>query len=409
MPEDDVGSEVAPGRGSAPLSVRVLDLSGGIGAYCSKLLADLGADVLLVEPPAGDDLRRRPPFSRTSDGLSESLLFASYHANKRAVTLDYGRSEALPLLQALGRLCDVVIASPTGRRPLAGFALDERRLSWARSDAIVACITPFGLTGPARDLRMTPFTSFAMTGAMHRVGEGGGPPLAFPGRLAWDEAAIHAAFGVVAALEARDRMGGQLLDLATHEVGAAKDFLLERYDVAPVGDWGRAVGVGIPPTGVWECSDGPLAIAVHQEHHWQAFLAMLDDPPELSDPGYDNPLFRREVFDLMEQLIAPLMASHSRLDLFAKGQARGLPCAPYNRPGDYVADVQPQERGTFRDAGREGGPRIRIPWRWCGASGDLIELRRPAPALGQHNEEVYLGQLGYGAAELAAWKEYGIV
>ena len=215
--------------GAGPLSgIRVLDISGGLGAYCSKLLADLGADVLKVERPGGDDLRRTPPFIGQSGhgGQPQSLIFLSYHSNKRGITLDVGRSESLPVLEALGRTADVIVASPTRRGPVTGFDRDAPALAWAEPDAIVASITPFGLTGPMRDLRMTPFLSFAMGGGMHWVGESDGPPLAVPGQLQWDEAGIHAAAGIVAALSARDRDGGQVLDLSVHEVAAAKDFLL---------------------------------------------------------------------------------------------------------------------------------------------------------------------------------------
>jgi benzylsuccinate CoA-transferase BbsE subunit len=393
----------------SPISARVLDLSGAIGSYCSKLLADMGADVLIVEPPSGDELRRKPPFIGSDTGSPQSVLFASYQANKRGVTLDFGQEEALPVLEALGAEHDVIIASPTARRPLAGLDRTIPRLAWAGPDALVACITPFGLTGPWRDLRMTPFVSYAMSGGMHRVGEADGPPLAFPGQLAWDEAGIHAALGILAALSARPRAGGQLLDLSVHEVGATKDFLLERYDVAALEEWGRWVGVGIPPTGVWECIDGPLAVAVHQEHHWDAFLAMLDHPEDLADPAYNDPLFRREVFDLMADLIAPLMAARSREALFEKGQRHGLPCAPYNTPAEFAADIQPQERSIFATMQREANHGVTIPWRWCHSPIPLLKLKRPAPTLGEHNEEVYLDALGFDADELRAWAEKGLV
>jgi crotonobetainyl-CoA:carnitine CoA-transferase CaiB-like acyl-CoA transferase len=393
-----------PGAGALS-GIRVLDVSGDLGAYCSKLLADLGADVLEVEPPGGDDLRRRPPFT----GRSESLIFLSYHSNKRGITLDVGRAESLPALEALGRKSDVIVASPTRRRPVTGFDRDAPALAWAGPHAIVASITPFGLTGPMRDLRMTPFLSFAMGGGMHWVGQSDGPPLAVPGQLQWDEAGIHAAAGIVAALFARDREGGQLLDLSVHEVAAAKDFLLERYDVAPPDEWGRSVGVGYPPTGEWECRDGPLSVAAHQRYHWQAFLAMLDHPDELSDPAFEDPLFRREIFDALEVLIAPLMSTRSRLELFAKGQAAGLPCAPRYTPGQFVLDEQPQARETFAAVEEPRGGTATIPWRWCHSDPQLIGLHRRAPDLGEHNVDVYVEELGFDAAQLEKWKEAGIV
>lgn len=386
---------------------RVLDLSGSIGAYCSKMLADLGADVILVEPPGGDPLRTKPPFGSDGAGAPKSLLFSAYHANKRSVTLDTTRPESLPVLQALGERCHVIITSPSARRPLVGFDRDAPALTWARTDAIVAAITPFGLSGPLRDTRMTAFLSFAMSGAMHRVGQAGGPPLAAPTNLAWDEAGVHAAFGILSALWAREAVGGQVLDLSVHEIGATKDFLLERYDAAEPGEWGRQIPVGIPPTGVWACADGPLAVAVHQEHHWQAFLAMLDHPDELADPAFAQPLFRRDVHDMLETMIAPMMADRSRLELFQKGQGHGLPCAPYYTPGEFLADVQPEAREIFTALPMT--PSVTVPWRWCHASTELIALRRGSPEAGQHNQEIYLDELGFTAGRIEEWKEGRLV
>jgi crotonobetainyl-CoA:carnitine CoA-transferase CaiB-like acyl-CoA transferase len=405
-PGGDAEAAGADEAGALLPGARVLDLAGSIGAYCSKLLADLGAEVLKVEPPAGDPMRCTPPIG-DPDG---SLVFASYHANKRGITLDVTRPEALPLLEALGPTCDVVLLSPSARRPVAGFDRDTPALSWATPQTIVAAITPFGLTGPWRDMRMTPFLSHAMGGQMHFAGLSEGAPLAPPGQMAWDEAGIHAAIGVAAAMMARDRVGGQVLDLAVHEVSAAKDFLLERFSVEQPGGWGRMVGVGIPPTAVWACADGPLAVGAHQRHHWQAFLTMLDQPEELLDPAYADPVFRRQIYDVLDALIAPLMAERSRLDLFEKGQRAGLPCAPYNTPLDFVQDIQPEARGTFvKPAAPSSVTSVRIPWRWCHSSGPLLTLRRPAPALGEHNEEIYVAELGISQEVLDGWKASGLV
>jgi crotonobetainyl-CoA:carnitine CoA-transferase CaiB-like acyl-CoA transferase len=395
---------------AGPLSgIRVLDVSGAIGAYCTKLLADLGADVLVAEPPGGDRLRRMPPFVEGEWAGAHSLMFASYHANKRGITLDVGCPDSLPVLEALGRRCDVVVASPSVRSPLIGFDRDTPALVWAAPDAVIVAITPFGLTGPLRDARMTPFLSFAMGGGMHWVGQTDGPPLAAPGQLQWDEAGIHAAFGTLVALYGREQVGGQLLDLSVHEVAIAKDFLLERYDVATPDQWGRRVGVGIPPTGEWICADGPFAVASHQNHHWEAFLTMLDHPEALSEPALADPLLRREIFDGLEEVIAGLMASRSREELFEKGQRAGLPCAPVNTPGDFVRDVQPRARQIFESFASPDGDPVTIPWRWAHSTTPLLKFRGPAPGLGEHNVAVYVDELGFTSDELEQWKEAGIV
>ena len=387
----------------------MVDLSGAIGAYCTKLLADLGADVIKVEPPAGDPMRHRPPLITGEDSTVMSAVFASYHVNKRGVTLDVGRPEALPALGALAADADLVVLSPTGRTPVAGFDRDARHATWASPDCVVASITPFGLDGPLRDMRMTPFLSVAMGGGMHWVGQKDGPPLAAPCQLAWDEAGVHAALGIVAALSARGRVGGQLLDLSVHDVAASKDFLIERFDVGRIGEWGRSIGVGIPPTGTWHCSDGPLGVSAHQPRHWEAFLTMLDHPDELSEPSLADPVLRREIFDGLTELIAGLVKDRSRLDLFEKGQAAGLPCAPVNSPADFVRDPQPNARDLFVSPREGARPEVTIPWRWCHPSTPMLRLTRPAPALGQHTREVYVDELGVSAEQLDSWREQGLV
>src|SRR5947207_865477 len=101
--------------------IRVLDLSGPLGSYCARLLADAGADVVKAEPPEGDPLRRRPPFAGDRADPEGSLSFAYYHANKRGVVLDYRRPEAASALAELGSRCDAVVLTPTVRDPVAGF------------------------------------------------------------------------------------------------------------------------------------------------------------------------------------------------------------------------------------------------------------------------------------------------
>ena len=319
------------------------------------------------------------------------------------------RSEALPALEALGDTCDVVVLSPNARTAVAGFDRERTSLSWATERAIVATITPFGLTGPLRDWRMTPFLSFAMGGSMHWVGDQDGPPLAAPGQLAWDEAGIHAALGIVSALFGRDEFGGQLLDLAVHEVAATKDFLLEHFDMGHIGGWGRSVGVGIPPTGTWTCRDGQLAIGVHQRHHWQSFLAMLENPDELLEPSLADPLVRQDIFDGLAEIIGRLMAPRSRLDLFERGQAAGLPCAPVNTPAEFVLDSQPVARELFRASRLSDGTSVSIPWRWFHASTQMLSYRRPAPLLAEHNTEVFVDELGFTTEQLKSWEADGLV
>ena len=157
---------------SLPLDgIRVLDLCGPVGSYGGRLLADAGANVVKVELPAGDELRRQGPFAGRRSDPERSLTFAYYHANKRGIVLDYRRAETLGVLAELGANADVVLLTP----PVAGFDPETRELSWAAPDAVVCAVTPFGLTGPYRTWRATHLTSCALGGAMYSAGTAGRP------------------------------------------------------------------------------------------------------------------------------------------------------------------------------------------------------------------------------------------
>lgn len=322
--------------------VRVVDAAGPIGAYCSKLLADLGADVVVAEPISGDELRRRPPVA----GDGAPLVFAAYHAGKRVVPVDLDHAGAADDLAVLAEGADVVLVSPP-QRTCPGFDGATGRPSWTPESAIVCAVTPFGLGGPYAGRRATHLVSYAMGGGMCRMGPPEGPPLVVPGQVHWDLAATHAALAIVAALDARPRVGPQVVDISAQEVEATLDFYFERYEFAGAWPTVRSIPVGIPPTGTWQCADGVLEISAHQQHHWPAFLHMLDDPDELSEPALLDMALRRELADGLVDVIAGLMAPHRRHDLLEKGQSLGLPVALVNTPAEFVGDAQLEARRSF--------------------------------------------------------------
>ena len=150
--------------------VRVVDLSQELGAYCTKLLADAGADVVKVEPSGGDALRSRGPFPGDMPGREASLSFAYYHSGKRSVQLDLSAPGVRQDLAGLAEYCDVIVLSPAPGAEVPGFDPVTGRLSWAPDAAIVCAITPFGLTGPYRGMRSTEFVAQAVGGVMYGCG-----------------------------------------------------------------------------------------------------------------------------------------------------------------------------------------------------------------------------------------------
>ena len=388
---------------------RVLDLSGRTGAYCGKILADLGADVVKVELPRGDRVRYLPPHRDGMSGPESGLLFAYYHHNKRGITLNWEREESRTLLGELASTAQVILASPKGDpEQLAGFVEEPPSLSWVSGQVLTCFITPFGLTGPYRNWRATPFTSFAMSGYMHPVGPLEGPPLAMPGQQFYDEAGLWAAFLVQAVLRCSPDTWSQVIDQSVHEIGLFNKLGTEQYDLDGRIKT-RATNFGAPPSGIWKCRDGLVDIGAHSTHQWDLFVEVMERPESLADPIYRDRMMRIQLFDLLTEVIADLMSTRSAREVVAAGQAAGLPCALTQTGAQFIRDEQPNARGFFIDTRREGTGSFAIPGPPYLSSPPVITYHRSAPVLGQANEEIYVGELGHSIRDLEHWRADGLV
>jgi crotonobetainyl-CoA:carnitine CoA-transferase CaiB-like acyl-CoA transferase len=365
-------------------SVRVVDLSAPVGTYCTRLLSDLGAEVVLIEPPEGDPYRRLGPFRAGAAGPDASLAFGYYQAGKRSIVLDVDDPDDRAVLEEIGGGADVVVISPSPARPTPGFDAATGSLAWASPDAVVCSVTPFGVTGPYARRRATHLTSFAQSGGMWRAGPAGTPPVPVPPNLHWHIASTHAAVAVVAALAVRDRVGGQFVDISAQEVEQYHEVLWEAYHFQGLRPGGRTIPIGVPPTGVWECRDGLFDIAAHQVQHWEAFLELLDHPVELAEPALADMATRQLIFDGVSEIVASLLAPLSRYELFDRGQRMGLPVGLLNTPAQFVADEQLAARGFFVDLGRpETGP-LHAPGPAVRTVPELFAPAGPAPLLDEH-------------------------
>ena len=279
--------------------IRVLDLSGPVGAYGGRLLADIGADVVKVELPEGDELRRQGPFAGRRRDPERSLTFAYYHANKRGVVIDYRSPEAVGVLAELGANADVVLLTP----PVAGFDPDSGALSWAAADAIVCAVTPFGLTGPYRTWRATHLTSCALGGVMYSQGPPEGPPVVVPGRQLYDHAGTHVAIAVLAALRERPAVGGQFIEVSAHE--ALGSYLVELHRYTNVAEIMRRrddyPGVG----GVWPCRDGLIEFMALTDKHWAGLSSCSATRPSSAIPPGPTRACRRQHAEELMAFIAP--------------------------------------------------------------------------------------------------------
>jgi crotonobetainyl-CoA:carnitine CoA-transferase CaiB-like acyl-CoA transferase len=367
--------------GSLPLDgIRVLDLSGPVGAYGGRLLADAGADVVKVELPDGDELRRQGPFGGRRPDPERSLTFAYYHANKRGVMVDYRSPQARDVLAELGRGADVVLATP----PVTGFDPGTGTLSWAAADAVVCAITPFGLTGPYRSWRATHLVSCALGGVMYSQGPPEGPPVVMPGRQLYDHAGTHAAIAVLAALRARPAAGGQFVELSAHESLGSYLFDLHRYTNREDIVRRRADSPGVG--GMWPCRDGMVELAVTTPKHWAGFVQLLGSPAELSDPALADMSTRMERTDELRAVIGPVIAAAGREDFVARAQQLSVPCSLVNTVGQFSQDPQPRSRDFFVRTPVGSLGEFDVPGKPFRSTEPLLaQYRRPAPRLGEHD------------------------
>jgi len=391
--------------------VRILDLGDESGLQCTKLLADLGADVVKVEPPGGDPARRRPPFAGNQPGSDRGLFFLHYYANKRSITLDLEKADGRALLRRLAEAADVVVETfPPGYLSGLGVGYEElRRLNPA---LVLTSITPFGQEGPYAGYRASELTSFAMGGLMALSGEPGQAPSVAPGDLAHGMAGAYAAYGTLVAYYHRLLTGqGQRLDVSIHECSAhVAGYAIPTYSARRE----KAVRVtrakrSFELHDVYPCKDGHVRFFVLPRDHWVGFREWIGSPPELMDAVFEDQQMRRENSDLIDPRVTAFAQEHTKEELFHEGQRRHLAVTPVYRPEEYAQSPQVRARGLFLEVehpevGRyqEVGPLHKLG-RTPGS------VRRPPPHAGEHNRDIYCGELGLSAEELLALRAGGAI
>ena len=387
----------------------MLEVAGERGEYCGKLLADLGADVIKIEPPEGSPTRRRGPFAADRLHREGSLHFAYYNTNKRGITLRLAAASGRSLFRRLLAAADVLV---DGMEPgyLEALGLDDAALHSARPDLIHTSITPFGLSGPHRDYHGDELVAFAMGGFLFISGQQGGRPLVGPGQQATDLGGLHAAAGVLMALQNRPAVAGQQVSVSMQEVLASEEHLIERYTFAgtSVRREGSQHGTAAPGR-IYPARDGFIHFFIAQPEKWRAFFRLLGDPEMLSDEVWSDPPFRRANVDILNPLVAAWSSERSRQELVERAQDRGLPTGSVNAPREFIDSAQCAQRGLFPVVdGALWGP-CRFPAGPYQLGDSPWALRHPAPVLGQDNEAIYLGELGLSRAELLALRANGMI
>jgi crotonobetainyl-CoA:carnitine CoA-transferase CaiB-like acyl-CoA transferase len=375
--------------------IRVIDLTSHLsGPYCSMLLADQGADVIKVErPEEGDDVRRMPPYIE-----GQSATFMLWNRNKRSIALDLKEERDRALCRELARTADVFLENfKPGTAARLGLGYDDLRALNPR--LVYASISGYGQTGPYAERPGFDLMMQAMTGIMSVTGPEDGPPHRLPVALCDIGAGMFAAFGILAALQARTRSGqGQRVDTSLYEAGLAFG-VYEAAHVFATGERPARLGQahrGGAPYQVFRTRDGWVTIGPNTEPLWRRFCATIGRPELAVDPRFSDRrgrvANRKALVALLEEVLVRESTQHWT-DLLNDA---AIPVGPVRTYDEVYEDPQVKAREMVAEIDHPIAGRTRtlgIPVKLSATPG---KLRRPAPRLGEHTEEVL--------AELAARK-----
>ena len=371
-------------------AVRVLDLSGGGADAVTRLFADLGADVLKVEPPGGSPGRDALP---TLAGAS--IPFAVHNANKRSTVLNPLDEDDRRRFLDLVAGADIVVDRGGGQA--APFGTSGEELADRYDHLVVLSITDFGATGPRSSWRATDPVLYAMWGSLSRSGPTTGTPVLPPEGIASATAAVQATWAALVAYYNRLRCGtGDYIDFSRF------DAVVMALDPA-FGAHGQ-VAAGIRRTGRWRgrpknqdaypiypCKDGYVRLCVMAPRQWRGLRRWLGEPEDFQDPKYDVIGARFAAWPQISVLIEALFAEQTMKDLVAAGQAHGVPIAAVLTPSRILASEHFQAVGAITDAELVPGVRTSVPTGYFVVDGQRSGFRAPAPAAGQRRTALARG------------------
>jgi crotonobetainyl-CoA:carnitine CoA-transferase CaiB-like acyl-CoA transferase len=362
-------------------ALRVVELTEDKAETCARLLADLGADVVRVEPPSGARSRRQ---GRMHSGRSVS--FAVHNLNKRSVVVDFesdaGRAEMLDLLEC----ADLWIESA---RPgtLARWGLGQGEVRRRNPRLVTLSITDFGQTGPYRDYVATPAVHAAMAGVLCRSGDPGREPLLPPGDLAVEAAYCQAAWaGLLGVWNAIASGVGDHIDFSTYEAtGQVMDPAMGMTGTAmadtPQGVTWMARGRPVTrPYPIYRCADGYVRIVLLSARQWHAMGGWLGGPPEY--PAYGNISTRAAIVEQIEPMITKLVQDQTMSALVHEGQQRGIPIAPVLTAAQVLESEHYLRRHAVVRTEIAAGLHATVPNGFVDIDGVRAGVRTPSPELG---------------------------
>ncbi len=363
--------------------LRVLDLCDGDADAVTRLFADLGADVLKIEPPGGGTARAGLP---TVAGAS--VPFALNNANKRSAVLDPADDAGRDRFIELAETADIVVDSGSSGRA-AAFGTSCAELSQRFAHLVTMSVTDFGTDSPRASWRATDPVFYAMSTALSRSGPTAGRPVLPPNGIASATAAAQAAWAALAAYYHRLRYGtGDYIDFSRFEA------VVQSLD-PPFGSEGQAAVGQKPSTELWRgrprnqqiypifpCRDGHVRICLLSARQWRGMRSWLGEPEQFADPKFDTIAARYGSSREINTLIAELFAAQTMHELVTAGQSRGVPIAAVLSPAETLSSEHFRSVGALTDAAITVGVDVTVPVGAFVIDGRHAGLERPAPSAG---------------------------
>ena len=379
------------------------------GPYATMLMAKAGANVIKIEPPGGEPLRKRI----IAQGGETTLPMAMLNANKRAVTLNLKSEQGRALLKKMVAKADVLLEN------FAPGAMDKLGVGYAALQPvnprlIYATGTGYGISGPDRDNLAMDFTIQAQSGIMSVTGDPNGPPTKAGPTLVDFMGGIHLYGAVMTALFHRTQTGlGQLVEVAMQEaiyptLASSYEYFV-RTGKTPPRAGNRQAGLSSAPYNTFITTDGHVAIQVVTEQHWQNLLVAMGREDLRHDPRFLTNPERTKNMTETEAMVTHWTSGQTKAAVAATLKRLKVPAAPVRFAQEVMNDAHMHERGMLQRVRHPSLGEVILPnspLRLHGA--DRVEAV-PSPKLGQHNAEVYGEWLGLGASAVETLTRDGVI
>lgn len=396
--------------------IRVIDLTRiYAGPYCSMLFADMGAEVIKVEPPEGELIRDNPPMVKEGEGgphdRSRSGYFLALNRNKYGITLNLKHPKAVEIFQELIKIGDIVLEN-YAPGVMKRLGIDYPLLREINPRIIMCSISGFGQTGRYSERLAFDVISQAMSGLMSITGHPDNPPTRVGTSLGDVNAAVHAAFAIMTALYYREKTGiGQYIDVSMLETmvgileGGIVRWTIGKELLTPIG----SMNPHEAPMAAFRCKDGYIIIATVGNEHWQRFCRAVHRPDWAENPEYRTKRQRWEKKYFLQEEIEKITAQYTVKEVGEMMDQERVANSPIFNIKQVIEDPHLKDRGYFVDIDHPviGKAKIPgVPFKMSETPGSVV---RPSPLVGEHNELILGKYLGMNREEIEKLKGEGAI